>query len=834
MFIGLLCCRRHSEQPKRQGSSKLLPLLAVTSFVNPLACGGRVRHQVYPFSTVAVLQSAGMERQSDRGFSAFLFPNSPFSSAPSPAGQGVTTDSAQSDTSPTAFSPSTAYPALPRRPSVSGSEGATSVLYGLANLSTMQSIRGSGNQLPSNASSRHDSTRPQLSGEGESFLPPAIGDSGGGHSNNAFLLSPSGPSCLPAPRPPGVHSSGYSQCPPPPPAASQRSSPLPSTAPTPSPVSQSQSQPAVAPSAPAAPKECPGRPQPSMLGRSLGDLFRQESAASPEHTPYGQLREQPRVSSPLVPPLRSSSALTQPPLNHYKVAAGQPGLESRDFLPDQPGQAPSEILWNFNGRGSLPFDDLIAQVHKLLRSNSTASSASSASTPRRPSGRLGEMADVLWDNKPKDNRNIWRRRCVVDGRPPEQQQQQQQQQQSAPEEGKKSEKREEDIYTSSCAGHLDLSALRAVASQCAPASRSAGFSSGGSPFEPFSEGVIQQPTTYLDQQSLAVLQELNRATIQQRMWEARLAALRQENADLQKRLALMEEAQNLLQQQNQSLRAAQHITDAAAHGTSALGSSTGRTPPHKSASSRLLAPSGYQGPDQVQSAPSPSTPVIRGSDKISVEQFLLSFPFTLTQDYPHATLKFCADHNLVVKLVGYHGKRVELLERQYCCRIQTSAQASSFPGYPNGRCVLFTGPLVSLLRACADLYAVVDTSSPGLRTNIEGYRVCLVVPGDFVGRLLRSNCAGLHALQEAGGKTVHIALGNLCVVMRGNYSERVLLIDGNIEGVCQVLESASTQLQDFLRRFSSQGGSGGGGSGHFAARYEFLDYPKRIELHLST
>lgn len=190
----------------------------------------------------------------------------------------------------------------------------------------------------------------------------------------------------------------------------------------------------------------------------------------------------------------------------------------------------------------------------------------------------------------------------------------------------------------------------------------------------------------------------------------------------------------------------------------------------------------------------------------------------------------------MVKLLGFQGRRVELLERHNHCRIQTSAQSASFPGYPNGRCVLFVGPLPGLLRATSDLFAVADTSRPGLRLNVEGYRMCLVVPGEYVGRLLRSNCAGLHALQEGGGRTVHIALGNLCVLMGGGYSERVLLIDGTLDGVARVLEMAAIQLQDFFRRNGGASGGGGAGGGPgvpLIQRYEFLDYPKRIDVQLA-
>lgn len=111
--------------------------------------------------------------------------------------------------------------------------------------------------------------------------------------------------------------------------------------------------------------------------------------------------------------------------------------------------------------------------------------------------------------------------------------------------------------------------------------------------------------------------------------------------------------------------------------------------------------------------------------------------------------------------------------------------------------------------------------------------MCLIVPGEYVGRLLRTNCSGLHALQEGGGKSVHIALGNLCVLLGGGYSERVLLIDGSLEGVARVLEMAATQLQDFFRR--NPGPSGGQPSSDevpMIQRYEFLDYPKRIDLQL--
>lgn len=215
--------------------------------------------------------------------------------------------------------------------------------------------------------------------------------------------------------------------------------------------------------------------------------------------------------------------------------------------------------------------------------------------------------------------------------------------------------------------------------------------------------------------------------------------------------------------------------------------------------------------------------------------FLLRFPFSVShRGYSHSVLKFCADHNLVVKLLGFQGKRVDLLEKSHRCRIQASAQAASFPGYPNGRCVLFVGALISLLRASADLFAVADTSRPGLRSNLGGYRMCLVVPGEYVGRLLRSNCSGLHALQGGGGTTVHIALGNLCVLMSGGYSERVLLIDGALEGVARVLEMAAAQLQDVFRKSSgSQGGASGGNGIPLIQRYEFLDYPKRIDVDIS-
>ncbi|KFG28544.1 putative KH domain protein [Toxoplasma gondii p89] len=695
-----------------------------------------------------------MERQQDTGFSGFLSPKQSYSSSPSTTGQGVTTERVHSDVRCPGFPPSTAYPVPSRPPAANCSQGAGSVFHGLGNLSTLSNFMSTTNQFRSTTYSYPDPVRTASSGESDTYFSSC--GTGGSHPNSSFLLTAARTSCLSSPRRVGVYSSVRPQCPPPPPATSQRSSPVASTAPTPSPLVQSQKQPSFAPSSSAVTKDCSGVPQPNMYGRSLGDSFRQESPPRQEQTPQPQLGQLPRAASPLTTPSgpHSSTAHHQP--NHYVGGSCLPGIDCQEADTEPYGEGHAERLWNFSGRGSLSFDDLIAQVQKLLHSNSTSSSASSASTPRRPSGRLAAASQRIQAYGPGGD------------------------------------------FSSLC--------------------------------EPFNEGVTQHTTSYIDPQAFAVLQELHRTAVQQRVSEAKIAVLRQENADLRNRITLLEETQTFLQQQNQSLRAAQHSAEAA-------GSSLGESRPatNKSATSRLLTPSGYQGPDQIQSAPNPSTPIIKGSDKISVEQFLLSFHFTLTQDYPHAILKFCADHNLVVKLLGYHGKRVELLERQYCCRIQTSAQASSFPGYPNGRCVLFTGPLVSLLRACADLYAVVDTSSPGLRTNIEGYRVCLVVPGDFVGRLLRSNCAGLHALQEAGGKAVHIALGNLCVLMRANYSERVLLIDGNIEGVCQVLESAAAQLQDFLRRFSGgQGGGGGGGSENLASRYEFLEYPKRIELHLST
>ncbi|CBZ52189.1 putative KH domain containing protein [Neospora caninum Liverpool] len=762
-----------------------------------------------------------MERQQDNGFPGFLSPKQSYSSLPSTAGQGVPAERLQSDIRSPGFPPATAYPAFPRSPAANGSHGASTVFYGLGNLSNMSNFIGSTNQLRSTAYSLLDSGRSASSGESDPFF--SSSGTGGGHPNNSLLFSAAGSSCLSSPQRLGVYSSVRPQCPPPPVATSQKNSPVASTAPTPSPLTQSQKQPSSPPSSPALANEYPGLTQPNMYGRSLGDPFHQENAPRQEHTSQPQLGQHPRAASPLATPLRPHATSAHHP-DHYVRSSCLPGSDCQEVDAEPYGEGQAERLWNFSSRGSLSFDDLIAQVQKLLQSNSTSSSASSASTPRRPSGRLGETVDMPWENKPMDNRSIWARRPML-GRPPIQQQ--------GIQEGRENVERGDEEYSGCCVGQLDLHALQGAATQSVQPYRPVGDSS--SPREPVNEGVNQNSASYIDPQALAVLQELHRTAVQQRMWEANLAVLRQENADLQNRITLMEETQSFLKQQNQSLRAAQHSAEASSHGAAKSILGVGRPATNKSATNRLIAPSGYQGPDQIQSAPNPSTPIIKGSDKISVEQFLLSFPFTLTQDYPHAILKFCADHNLVVKLLGYHGKRVELLERQYCCRIQTSAQASSFPGYPNGRCVLFTGPLVSLLRACADLYAVVDTSSPGLRTNIEGYRVCLVVPGDFVGRLLRSNCAGLHALQEAGGKAVHIALGNLCVIMRGNYSERVLLIDGNIEGVCQVLESAAAQLQDFLRRFSGgQGGAGGGGSEHLATRYEFLEYPKRIELHLST
>nr|PIM02261.1 putative KH domain protein [Toxoplasma gondii COUG] len=761
-----------------------------------------------------------MERQQDTGFSGFLSPKQSYSSSPSTTGQGVTTERVHSDVRCPGFPPSTAYPVPSRPPAANCSQGAGSVFHGLGNLSTLSNFMSTTNQFRSTTYSYPDPVRTASSGESDTYFSSC--GTGGSHPNSSFLLTAARTSCLSSPRRVGVYSSVRPQCPPPPPATSQRSSPVASTAPTPSPLVQSQKQPSFAPSSSAVTKDCSGVPQPNMYGRSLGDSFRQESPPRQEQTPQPQLGQLPRAASPLTTPSgpHSSTAHHQP--NHYVGGSCLPGIDCQEADTEPYGEGHAERLWNFSGRGSLSFDDLIAQVQKLLHSNSTSSSASSASTPRRPSGRLGEIVDVPGESKTKDNRSTWARRPIL-GRPPEQQQQ------HGTEEGREIMQRGEEEYSGGCIGRLDLHVLQ----EAAASQRIQAYGPGGdfsSLCEPFNEGVTQHTTSYIDPQAFAVLQELHRTAVQQRVSEAKIAVLRQENADLRNRITLLEETQTFLQQQNQSLRAAQHSAEAA-------GSSLGESRPatNKSATSRLLTPSGYQGPDQIQSAPNPSTPIIKGSDKISVEQFLLSFHFTLTQDYPHAILKFCADHNLVVKLLGYHGKRVELLERQYCCRIQTSAQASSFPGYPNGRCVLFTGPLVSLLRACADLYAVVDTSSPGLRTNIEGYRVCLVVPGDFVGRLLRSNCAGLHALQEAGGKAVHIALGNLCVLMRANYSERARLIDGNIEGVCQVLESAAAQLQDFLRRFSGgQGGGGGGGSENLASRYELLEHPKRIELHLST
>lgn len=103
-----------------------------------------------------------------------------------------------------------------------------------------------------------------------------------------------------------------------------------------------------------------------------------------------------------------------------------------------------------------------------------------------------------------------------------------------------------------------------------------------------------------------------------------MEAVTQENAALQSRVAMLEERQRILQQQNQALRAAQQSrSERGAFGVGGCARGTGRGTLQRSGSSRLLAPCGYQGPDQIQSAPNPSTPIIKGSDKISVEQFLL-------------------------------------------------------------------------------------------------------------------------------------------------------------------------------------------------------------------
>ncbi|KFH01387.1 putative KH domain protein [Toxoplasma gondii MAS] len=399
-------------------------------------------------------------------------------------------------------------------------------------------------------------------------------------------------------------------CPPPPPATSQRSSPVASTAPTPSPLVQSQKQPSFAPSSSAVTKDCSGVPQPNMYGRSLGDSFRQESPPRQEQTPQPQLGQLPRAASPLTTPSgpHSSTAHHQP--NHYVGGSCLPGIDCQEADTEPYGEGHAERLWNFSGRGSLSFDDLIAQVQKLLHSNSTSSSASSASTPRRPSGRLGEIVDVPGESKTKDNRSTWARRPIL-GRPPEQQQQ------HGTEEGREIMQRGEEEYSGGCIGRLDLHVLQ----EAAASQRIQAYGPGGdfsSLCEPFNEGVTQHTTSYIDPQAFAVLQELHRTAVQQRVSEAKIAVLRQENADLRNRITLLEETQTFLQQQNQSLRAAQHSAEAA-------GSSLGESRPatNKSATSRLLTPSGYQGPDQIQSAPNPSTPIIKGSDKISVEQFLL-------------------------------------------------------------------------------------------------------------------------------------------------------------------------------------------------------------------
>ncbi|PHJ24544.1 kh domain containing [Cystoisospora suis] len=688
--------------------------------------------------------------------------------------------------------PTTAYPAVCAPPSAGSASHS---------VSAGPSFLEASGRLRAGSSPRQDPSRPGCPQDAHTFARSGSAPSGERHEG-AFLQSARTAALLSPTPPSGTQSSDSSQCLPVPTAGSQKSSPFASTASTPPQASQSHAHfSSYVSLPPGAAKDVPGRGQPNRFDQSLGDSFCVERFVAPDQPSYQSMRDQPRLGCHAARPSHSASSSQLSSGDPQREVSQGAGLDCRTGQGDGRAEARPEGVWNFGSRGSLSFEDLIAQVHKLLRSNTNSSSSSSASTPRRqPSGRLTEPSETSWESKSKDHRSIWARESTADGATLEQQ----------PQAGLLSGKTGKDLYGIERVGQLDFAVLQEGGLQCAASS--------------------------LDSQALAVLQELNRVAVQQRVWESQMEAVTQENAALQSRVAMLEERQRILQQQNQALRAAQQSrVERGAFGVGGCARGTGRGALQRSGSSRLLAPSGYQGPDQIQSAPNPSTPIIKGSDKISVEQFLLSFPFTATQDYPHAMLKFCADHNLVVKLLGYHGKRVELLERQYCCRIQTSAQASSFPGYPNGRCVLFTGPLTCLLRACADLYAVVDTSSPGLRTNIEGYRVCLVVPGDFVGRLLRSNCAGLHALQEAGGKIVHIALGNLCVVMRGNYSERVLLIDGNIEGVCQVLESASTQLQDFLRRFSGQGGAcGTGGSTSLTSRYEFLDYPKRIELHLSS
>ncbi|XP_026191226.1 centrosomal and chromosomal factor [Cyclospora cayetanensis] len=507
---------------------------------------------------------------------------------------------------------------------------------------------------------------------------------------------------------------------------------------------------------------------------------------------------------------------------------------------------------------NMSFDAVLEQVCRLLHANS-GGSVSSASTPRKASLADYPLEGLLPATQIAVNGRVWRgeegpfaaaaqapAEAGVDGTQQQQLHQQQMQQQQQQQQQQRASGR------SRTQGRTKYGRPHNQSDPVTRSSPTAGVSENSWPVV---QGALHQAKQLLQGplQQQQLVDAAGNAQIHEclsRLHEAVLV-LQRENQLLVSRIQQQQQQQQQmrLQQPFQLLHApkggaasrAQSLSpfgtasefSGCAEGSGGSSSSAANLSFSRALSGGVL-PRPEVSADEIRSAPNPSTPLLRGGD-ISVERFLSTFPFApCTREYSHSVLKLCADHNLVVKLLGFQGRRVELLERHHRCRIQTSAQSASFPGFPNGRCVLFVGALPSLLRASADLFAVADTSRPGLRLNVEGYRMCLVVPGEYVGRLLRSNCAGLHALQEGGGRTVHIALGNLCVLMGGGYSERVLLIDGALEGVARVLEMAAMQLQDFFRRHPGPPGvATGAGPPPLIQRYEFLDYPKRIDVQLS-
>lgn len=382
-----------------------------------------------------------MERRQDREHPNIVQADAAF---PSTTGPGVTghqfpgADSAFFSLLP----PTTAYPAVCAQPN------AASAPQGVAAGPSFLEASG---RLRTGSSPRQDPSRPACPQDAHTFARSGSAPSGDRHEG-AFLQSARTAGLLAPSQPSGTHSSDSSQCLPVPSGGSQRSSPFASTASTPPHASQSHAHfSSYVSLPPGAAKDVPGRGQPNRFDQSLGDSFRVERFVASEQASYQSLRDQSRLGCHAARPSHSPSSSPQLSSGDVPREVSQAaGLDCRTGSGDGRSQARPEGVWNFGSRGSLSFEDLIAQVHKLLRSNTNSSSSSSASTPRRqPSGRLTDPSET-WESKPKDQRSIWARESTVDGAALEQQ----------PRAGLLNEKTGKDVYGVERVGQLDFAVLQ--------------------------------------------------------------------------------------------------------------------------------------------------------------------------------------------------------------------------------------------------------------------------------------------------------------------------------------------------------------------------------------